>query len=95
MSLSLSRDYRISVPSEPAFMKSMRQSPYTDPKWLAGMKHAVVVDKNKNDICAKEQEAHLQVLRSEQESQDRVCSLKGRALTMHGVVCKLRKLHVI
>jgi len=62
---------KISVPSEPAFMKSMRQSPYTDPKWLAGMKHAVVVDKNKNDICAKEQEAHLQVLRSEQESQDR------------------------
>ena len=71
----LSPIFRISIPSEPDFVKSARQSPYADPKWLAGMKHAVTVDKNKNDISAKEQEAHLQVMRSEKDSLDKVSDI--------------------
>jgi len=62
---------KISIPTEPDFVKSARQAPYADHKWLEGMKHAVTVDKNKNDISAQEQEAHLQVLRTEKDSLDR------------------------
>ena len=60
------------VPTEPDFVKSARQAPYADHKWLEGMKHAVTVDKNKNDISVQEEEARLQVLRTEKDSLDRV-----------------------
>jgi len=62
---------RVSIPTEPEFMKSVRQSPYSDPKWIANIKHGILVDKNKNEINAKEQEAHLTVLRDERDAQDR------------------------
>ena len=52
----------------------MRESPYSDPKWIANLKHGILVDKNKNDINAREQEAHLSVLRDERDSQDRVAT---------------------
>ena len=60
------------VPIEPEFVKSARQSPYTDPKWIANMKHSYTVDRNKNDVSAREQEAHLEVLRRDKEQQDKV-----------------------
>lgn len=61
---------KVSVPAEPEFMKSVRQSPYSDPKWIANMKHGIMVDKSKNAISAKEQEAHLTVLQEERNAQD-------------------------
>ena len=67
--------FRVSIPTEPEFMKSVRQSPYSDPKWIANIKHGILVDKNKNEINAKEQEAHLTVLRDERDAQDRVRKL--------------------
>ena len=60
------------MPSEPTFVKLARQSPYADPKWLQGMRHSVSVDKEKNQNRAKDQEATLEALQSEQESHDRV-----------------------
>ena len=36
------------------------------------MKHGIMVDKSKNAISAKEQEAHLTVLQEERNAQDQV-----------------------
>ena len=56
---------------EPDFVKSTCQALYADYKWLEGMKHAVTLDKNKNDNSVQEKDVHLQVFRTE-DSLDRV-----------------------
>ena len=58
-------------------MKAVRQSPYTDHKWLANMKHGISVDQNKNRHSADEQESVLAILRDEKEAQDRVSVCVG------------------